>query len=153
MERVRFTLSFLALALAASLASSCGASSSNLSRGTTPPNPGQGQGQLQSITLDPATADAQAYPNGQVPFTATGYYIDPTQTVTPLLAMWGTCYQEESTNEISVTETGVAQCAPGAVGTYTVWADDPPFPNIECLAMTACGGGCFIAGTAQLTCP
>jgi hypothetical protein len=151
MERLRFTLSFLALALAASLASSCGASSSNLSRGTTPPS--QGQGQLQSIALSPATADAQAYPNGQVQFVATGYYTDPTQTITPLSAMWGTCYQDAPTSEISVTALGVAQCAPGAVGTYTVWADDSPSPNIECLAMTACGGGCFIAGTAQLTCP
>jgi len=125
-----------------------------LSCGTKSP----GQDPLQSITLSPASADAQDYPNGQVQFTATGYYADPSRTVTPLSALWGTCQQEGSTNEaptnaISVTQRGVAQCARGAVGTYTVWADDPPNPNISCLAITACGGGCFVAGTAQLTCP
>ena len=46
MENLRFMISFLTLVLAASLASSCGS----------------GRGQLQSITLAPATADAQAYP-------------------------------------------------------------------------------------------
>ena len=139
MERLRFMLSFFALVLAASLASSCGAN--------------QGQGQLQSITLSPATADAQDYPNGQVQFTATGFYADPPHTVTPLSATWGTCYQGAGTSEVSVASGGVAQCAPGAVGTYTVWANDPPSPNVGCLAITACGGGCFVVGSAQLTCP
>ena len=140
MEKLRFTLSFLALVLAASFALSCGARS-------------QGQDPLQSITLSPATADAQDYPDGQVQFTATGFYTDPPRTVTPLSAMWGTCYQNAPTSEVSVTSGGVAQCAPGAVGTYTVWANDPPSPNVGCLAITACGGGCFVVGSAQLTCP
>ncbi len=140
MERLRFTLSLLTLVLASLFALSCGASS-------------QGQDPLQSITLSPATADAQDYPNGEVQFTATGNYIDPSRTVTPLSAGWGTCYQNASTNEVSVTAGGLAKCASGAVGTYTVWANDPPNPNVGCLAMTACGGGCFVAGTAQLTCP
>jgi hypothetical protein len=142
MEKQRFILSFLALLLAASFALSCGAKS-----------PGQGQDPLQSITLSPAAADAQDYPNGQVQFTATGYYVDPPRTVTPLSAFWGTCYQEAPTSEVSVTQGGVAQCAPGAAGTYTIWANDPPWPSVECLAITACGGGCFVVGSAQLTCP
>ncbi|MGA2235277.1 MAG: hypothetical protein ABSG23_07370 [Terriglobales bacterium] len=140
MEKLRFMLSFLALILAASFALSCGASS-------------HGQNPLQSITLSPATADAQNYPNGEVQFTATGHYINPSRSVTPLSAGWGTCYQDASTSEVSVTSGGVAKCATGAIGTYTVWANDPPFPNVGCLAITACGGGCFIAGSAQLTCP
>ena len=140
MQSLRFLLSFLALLLAASLALSCGASS-------------QGQDPLQSIALSPATADAQNFAGGEVQFIATGNYINPTRTVTPLSAHWGTCFQNASTNEISVTSAGVAKCAPGAVGTFTVWADDPPFPSVNCLAITACGGGCFIAGAAQLTCP
>jgi len=140
MKNLRFLLFFLALVLSASFASSCGARS-------------QGQDPLQSITLSPATADAQDYTNGHVQFTATGYYIDPSRTVTPLSGMWGTCYQEASTSEVSVTAGGVAQCTPGAVGTYTIWANDPPLSNVECLAITACGGGCFVVGSAQLTCP
>jgi hypothetical protein len=140
MARLRLTLFSLALVLAASFALSCGARSQN-------------QDPLQSITLSPATADAQDYPNGQVQFVATGNYIDPSHTVTPLSATWGTCYQNASTSEVSVTAGGMAQCAPGAVGTYTIWADDPPLSNVACNAITACGGGCFVAGTAQLTCP
>ncbi len=140
MAKLRLALFSLALVLAASFALSCGARS-------------QSQDPLQTITLSPATADAQDYPNGRVQFVATGYYTDPSHTVTPLSAMWGTCYQDASTSEISVTAGGVAQCAPGAVGTYTIWADDPPLSNVACLAITACGGGCFVAGTAQLTCP
>jgi hypothetical protein len=140
METLQLTLFSLALVLAASFALSCGTSS-------------QSHDPLQSITLTPATADAQDYPNGQVQFTATGNYIDPSRTVTPLSATWGACFENASTSKVSVTAGGVAQCAPGAVGTYTVWANDPPQSSVECLAITACGGGCFVAGTAQLTCP
>jgi hypothetical protein len=142
MEKLWPTLLFLGLVLAASFTLSCGASSTDPS-----------SRQLLSITLSPATADAQDYPNGQVQFTATGYYSTAPSPVTPLSAFWGTCYQEGPTTAISVTKDGLAQCESGAVGTFTVWANGPRFSNVECLAMTACGGGCFVAGTAQLTCP
>jgi hypothetical protein len=143
MEKVQLPLSFFILAVVASLVLSCGANSDPSSTR-----------QLLSITLSPATADAQDYPDGQVQFTATGYYNTAPYTVTTLSAGWGTCYQEVSTGAISVSRTGLAQCASGAVGTYTVWANDVRFPlAANCLAITACGGGCFVAGTAQLTCP
>jgi len=143
MQNIRLILSFFALAVVASLALSCGANS----------DPSSNR-QLLSIALNPATADAQDYPGGQVQFMATGYYNTAPYTVAPLSAGWGTCYQEASTSAISVSRTGLAQCESGEVGTYTVWANDAPFPlGANCLAMTACGGGCFVAGTAQLTCP
>ena len=147
MKTLRCLLGFLALPLPASLVLSCG---------TKSPSPGQDP--LQSITLSPASADARDYPNGQVSFVATGYYAAPARKVTPLSAGWGACIQggptqEAPTNAVTVTQGGVAQCTAGAVGTYTVWANDPPYPSVECLAITACGGGCFVAGTAQLTCP
>ena len=50
---------------------------------------GSGSYKIQSITVSPATADAQNYPNGQVPFVATGYYNSAPGTVTPLQANWG----------------------------------------------------------------
>jgi len=50
---------------------------------------GSGSYKIQSITVNPATADAQSYPNGQVPFVATGYYNSAPATVTPLQANWG----------------------------------------------------------------
>jgi hypothetical protein len=137
-EKLRLALVFPVL-----IALSCGTNSSS----NTPR-------QLLSVTVSPTTANAANYPNGQVPFTATGNYNSAPYTVTPLPGTWGVCYNNASTTAITVTGEGVAQCAEGAVGTYTVWADAPPFPDgANCLAITACGGGCFDAGTAQLTCP
>ncbi|MGD0509224.1 MAG: hypothetical protein ABSA27_15590 [Terriglobales bacterium] len=139
MKELRLMLSVLALILAASFALSCGASS-------------HGPGQLQTIMLNPATADGQDYPKG-VPFTATGYYIHPSYTVTPQPATWGTCYQGAPTSEVTVTTTGTAQCASGATGNYTVFAYDVPNPSCESVSDACGGGGCTVVGTAQLTCP
>ena len=142
MKTRRIILALFALVVSAALVLCCGASSKH---------------QLQSITLNPTSADAQDYPNGQVQFVATGHYNIAPFTVTPLSATWGTCYQFAPTSAISVTSTGLAQCASGAVGTYTVWANDP-LPNLatgvySCPAAGACGGGCTIQTSAQLTCP
>src|SRR5580693_4317565 len=94
-----------ALVLLAAFALSCGGNSSS-------------DRVLQSITLSPATADARDYPGGQVQFTATGFYTTNPETVTPLIAGgWGSCYDNASTTAISVSQSGVAQCASGAVGT------------------------------------
>jgi hypothetical protein len=108
-------------------------------------------GSIKSITISPATADAQDYPGGKVQFIATGYYNAPPSPVSPLSATWGACYQNAPTSGISVSSNGLAQCTAGSVGTYTVFAYD--FPNPSCLAITACGGGCTVEGTAQLICP
>jgi len=141
MNKPRFPLLLFALAAATLFASSCGKSSlSGLIR------------QPQAITLSPATADALDYPEGQVQFTATGHYNTAPYAVTPQSATWGVCYQNAPTTEVSVTTGGLAQCTSGAVGTYTVFAFDVP-SGASCNAMTACGGGCSIEGTAQLTCP
>jgi hypothetical protein len=140
MEKVRLPLFFLGLVLAASITLSCG-SGTNSNRS------------LQSVTLSPATADAQDYDNGPVQFVATGHYSVSPRTATPLSAFWGTCYQNATTTAITVTSEGLAKCASGAVGIYTVWAENPPLPNAMCDATTACGGGCFVVGSAQLTCP
>ncbi|HKM47704.1 MAG TPA: hypothetical protein VJX69_08950 [Terriglobales bacterium] len=135
MNKLRFMLPLLALVLAASFALSCGASS-------------HGPGQLQSITLSPATADAQ-----EAQFTATGLYVHPSYTVTPQSATWGACYQGAPTTDVSVTTGGMAQCASGATGTYTVFAYDVPNPSCESFSDACGGGGCTIVGAAQLTCP
>jgi hypothetical protein len=69
MEKLRFMLSFLALVLTVSFtAVSCGTNSPS---------------QLQSMTVSPAAADAQSFPNGIGPFVATGVYVNPPRTVTP----------------------------------------------------------------------
>jgi hypothetical protein len=84
-------------------------------------------------------------------------------TVTPQAANWGACVQQTSgntvmqsaTTEVTVSSSGLAQCASGAKGTFTVFAYDPPLGSTgaNCNAITVCGGGCTISGTAQLTCP
>ncbi len=131
----------VALVVAAYIALSCG--------GAADP------AQLESITLSPSVADARDYPNGQVQYTATAYYSNnPKQGVPLTTSGWGSCYQNLSTPDVIVSRTGVAQCASGVVGTYTVWANAPRnVSGANCLAITACGGGCFVAGTAKLTCP
>ena len=104
---------------------------------------------IQSISISPASADAKNS-GGQVQFIATGYYNTQPSPVTPLPATWGVCQQGTPASAVTVTN-GLAQCGPSAVGTFTVFAYD--FPNPSCLAITACGGGCTVEGTAQLTCP
>jgi len=136
MSKIRIAYLFLATLALVMAAASCGAGSS-------------GAGQLQSITVNPASADAQNYPNGEVPFEATGHYVDPSHTVTPQAANWVACSQNAPTSDVSVTSSGVGQCASGAKGTYQINA----FVMTNCLAISACGGGCTVVGSAQLTCP
>jgi hypothetical protein len=140
MKKLWFVASAVALLFCAAVALSCGASS-------------QGPSQLQSIMLNPATADAQSYPDGIVPFTATGYYTNPTHSVTPQVANWVACQDDTPTTAVSVTNKGAAQCASGSSGVYAINAWNVSNSNSECTAITACGGGCTIVGSAQLTCP
>jgi len=133
---------FLLLALAVAVLA-CAAGPSN----TT--------GILKSVSISPASADAQNYPFGLVQFTATGYYTTPPLQVTPLKATWGACYQGNPTTGVSVSKNGLAQCAAGSAGTFTVWAFAPSGSTGPCPAIvSACGGGgCQVTGTAQLACP
>jgi hypothetical protein len=142
MSKLRFILSFAALVLVASAAVSCGA--------------GQGQSQLQSMTVSPATADAQSFPDGEVPFVATGNYVHPSRAVTPQPASWVACQKGLPTTDVAVTSMGVAKCATGVPGAYAINAWDPASigpGTYNCTGNTACGGGCTVIGTAQLTCP
>lgn len=134
---------FIALLAVAAIALGCGSPSNSNNNQSNP-------GQVQAITLSPAVTDAKLYPNGEVQFVATGYYNTPPSPVTPLaVQLWGVCQNNVPTSEVEISKTGLAQCAEGANGTYSVFASD----GTMCLAITACGGGCQITGTAQLTCP
>ena len=136
-----FGLLFLCLLIAAAITLACGSPSST-------------NRQLLSARVSPAAADAQSYPGGEVPFTATGYYTSSPTPVTPLGTTWGVCYQGASTTGVSIdSSTGVARCAVGSVGTFTIFTSNSANPHVSCLATTACGGGCFVTGTAQLSCP
>jgi hypothetical protein len=135
---------FFLLILATAIALACGSDAPPIN--TT--------GILKSITLSPAAADAQNYPDGQVPFIASGYFSTPPSPVTLLPASWGACYQGSPTGGVSVGTKGLAQCAADSVGTYTVWAYAPSGQTACPALVNACGGGgCQVTGTAQLTCP
>jgi len=112
---------------------------------------GAGNRQLETITVTPATANAQGRP---VQFTATGHWSAAPVSVTPQSAAWGVCQNNAPSTVVTVSTNGLAQCASGAKGTYAVFATDPPIgaPG-DCNAITACGGGCQVSGAAQLTCP
>lgn len=113
--------------------------------------------QVQSITLSPASADAQAYPNGQVPFVATGYYNVAPTTVTPLQANWGAALGTLPANDaVTLDANGVAQCSAGASGTYTVaaWVNLPVKGTPPCPSFPYGAASCsHVLGTAKLTCP
>jgi hypothetical protein len=112
---------------------------------------------LQSVSLSPTIANAQGNP---VQFTATGYFNDQPTTAKLTSANWGACYQGQQTLDVSVSTQGLAECAAGASGTYTVWAwaesaagscggDNGEVPANPCGG----AGSCQITGTAHLTCP
>jgi hypothetical protein len=135
MSRRGFFLWIFFLGLAASLTSACGSSR-----------------QVQSVTVSPTSADAQNYPDGKVPFVATGHYNMAPMTVTPLQAYWGPSLN----SPISVDENGVAQCNAGASGTYSVggWVDLPVGRPLPCGIGVYGEPVCYtVLGTARLTCP
>lgn len=98
---------------------------------------------IQSVTVTPATADAQNFPNGQVQFTASGTYSQPPSPVALSQAGWSLSEGGIAT----LTGNGLAQCVPGATGTVTVKAGvSGPCSGTGCTAVQ-------IVGTAQLSCP
>lgn len=141
---------FLLLVFTAAITLACGTSQPKISPAacSTIATGSNTTGTLQSITLCPAAADAQNS-GGQVQFTASGTYNTPPLLVTPLPAFWGACYQKAPTNAVVVSNNGLARCAAGATGTFSVFASNPTM----CNAATACGGGCQVSGYSQLTCP
>ncbi|HEV2468446.1 MAG TPA: hypothetical protein VGS78_04580 [Candidatus Sulfotelmatobacter sp.] len=111
--------------------------------------------QLKSITVSPATADAKSFPNGQVPFTATGTYSKP-PSPSPLTSndvQWcvgsssGAC-DGNIFPGATVDSNGVAQCGGVFTGTAFVLA------GTEASVKNPDGGQQFkIFGSAQITCP
>ena len=82
-------LPFSCLLLAAAITLACGGSSPK----------------LQTVTIAPSTADAKHFPNGQVPFTATGTF-NGSQSPTPLTSnqiVW--CYG--GATSVSNSTTGI----------------------------------------------
>jgi hypothetical protein len=111
---------------------------------------------LKSISVIPATADAKNFPDGQVQFRAVGTY-SSSSTPVPVRVIWSNC-NVPSPSEITVSAQGLAQCNPGASGTYVVEASAPLKPEgAVCNVLLVCGQAgtdCFAThGIAKLTCP
>jgi hypothetical protein len=137
-RRVYWLLLVCLLMLAAVITLACGS--------------GQEAHTLQTLTVSPATADAQQS-GGEVQFTATGVFSTTPSPVTPLPASWAVCSQNVPTPAASITSDGLAHCAAGASGTFAVVASDYPNQSGACPANLGCGAGCVVSGSAQLTCP
>lgn len=138
----RHALVLLALLVSvASLVSSCN---------SVDPNSGR---VLYSISVTPATADAQTFPNGQVTFTASGMFsVPPSPAPLTFAAPYaGQFIVANPTNPPATIATVVAtgnstvtvQCATGASGTVPVVASG----TANNAANTV------ITGSAELTCP
>jgi len=98
--------------------------------------------QMQSISVNPATADSQTIPNGEVQFTATGNFNKPPLTETPVAVAWAV----SDSTIAAIDSSGVAQCVAGASGKATITGS---------LTVEPLNGqmGSKLTGTAQLTCP
>lgn len=110
---------------------------------------------LQSVRLTPATADAQTFPNGQVPFAAAGTFSKPPSPValTSKDVVWcvgsnGTCAGNIVAGA-TVDGNGVAQCIPSFTGTVTILAGKPS----SSMVIPDGGRALKVFGSAQLTCP
>jgi len=119
-----------------------------MSCGSTYPNSAR---VLLSVTVTPATADAQTFPNGQVVFTATGTFnIVPSPALLTFTAPYSGGFDVGTVNNqvvatIVATGSGTAtvQCVSGMSGSVAVGA----------IALANNGTSATVAGFAQLTCP
>lgn len=111
--------------------------------------------QLQSVSISPASAEAKNFPDGQVPFLATGMFSKPpspapltSSDVTWCVGAGGVCAGNIITF-VTVDQNGVAQCSQGASGTETVLA------GTKSSTMMNPDGGVQLKvfGSAQITCP
>jgi len=142
-------LFFFLLLLAAAITLACGSPTKPvLAACNSAPTAVNGQSP-ESVILCPPSADANDYPDGLVQFVAIGNFSSPPSPALPEYAMWGACQDKQFTSGVTVSSKGVAQCASGASGTYTVWATAGP---VVCLVVGPCGD-CGPTGSAQLTCP
>ena len=140
MSKYRLVLSSCFLAVLAIATLGCGSSPMTSNR------------VLQSMVITPANADANNFPNGQVQFAATGTFSkgpSPAKVTfqPPYTGSWS--LMGTGTSSIAtISQTGLAQCIPGAAGTVTV--------NAMVSANAAMGTGATsvaVQGSTTLTCP
>jgi len=117
---------------------------------------GNSNRQLQSITVTPGAVDAEKFAGGQVQFSAVGNYSAPPTPAPVSSASWcaspgpGVCVGQNVKPGATISQSGLAQCDAGSVGTWTINASSPPTqasnPGGEI-------GANIVFGSAILTCP
>lgn len=141
---------FFLIVLAIAITLACGSPAAHLSPSCSSAPTATNNSMPQSITLCPTVADAKDYPDGEVQYVAIGTFQTAPSPAIPQSTFWGTCYQNAPTSAVTISSGGVAQCASGASGTYTVWATGGP---ALCNLVEPCGTCGQPEGYAKLTCP
>jgi hypothetical protein len=114
---------------------------------------GCGNSKLTSVTIAPATADAQNFPNGQVQFTAMGTFSDSSKPVPLTTVTWcvgssnGLC-NGNIASPATIDSNGLARCTGVLNGTATILAGTG-----NSMGMPDTGQKLRVFGTAKLTCP
>lgn len=104
---------------------------------------------LLSMSVSPASADAQNFSNGQVMFTATGAFSQPPSPApVTLMAPYSGSWEVSNNNMAMINQNGMAQCLPGASGPVTV------FVQASTNAATGTGAtSTSVSASATLICP
>lgn len=105
---------------------------------------------LMSMTLSPATADAQSFANGQVQFTATGVFSEPASPATmTFMEPFSGSWMVSNSNIATIDQNGMAQCVQGTAGVVTITA----IASSNSAGMSPGAMSTAVSATAMLTCP
>lgn len=103
---------------------------------------------LQSMAVSPAVADAAKSPDGKVQFKATGTFSQPpSPDLVTFVAPYSGTWSVSNPGVATISQSGLAQCVPGASGTVDVKA---------IASANSAGMGAMsiaVTGVAKLTCP
>ena len=114
---------------------------------------GCGNNKLTSVSITPATADAQNFPGGKVQFTAVGTFSGSSKPVPLTNITWcvgsssGAC-NGNIASAATIDGNGLAQCTGLLRGTATILAGAG-----HSMGLPDGGAQLDVFGTAQLTCP
>jgi hypothetical protein len=106
---------------------------------------------LQSMAISPAIADAAKFPAGKVQFTASGTFSRaPSPATVPFVDPYSGSWSVSNGAIATIdSQSGVAQCVPGASGTVDVTA----IASANSTDIPGEGTSVAVTAKAKLTCP
>lgn len=107
---------------------------------------------LVAVSVHPTVADPIHFPNGQVQFTASGNFNMAPMTENPMSKVMWTVDRPAfgaapDLGHATISQTGLAQCAVGFIGTVQVIATAATNPNQPLSQSNQ------VVGTARMNCP